>query len=223
MEFTPKRVKGRTKSEYREWYSDCGQYRVSWSVISGVYQACVKTQRHDGTSWWNFAYRRGPYKTRKAASEACEDNRKLWDAFIQLSHSDGRRDGRLDTLVARAPNLFKSVPVWVLPEADPSLVRMLNCDLHVNRSDLIATSLTSESDEADEIVSPETGPVSLVTEVEGSSIQTTNPVTKAVPSTSDAKPVKAPARARKKPAAKSTARKSPGGVKKSKPGKGKKR
>lgn len=226
MEFKSKRVKGKQKSEYREWHSDCGQYRISWSATSGVYQACVKTKSFDGRTWWNFAYRRGPYKTRKAAAAGCDDNRKLWEAFVKLSHSDGRRDGRLDTLVARAQSVFKSVPVWVLGEAEPSLVRMLKCDLYLNLKDRTETSSTSESDEPeslDEKSSQESGPASLAKEAVESSIPTTSLTTEATPSMSSAKNAKAREKAARKRAASSTAKKSKSGAKKSPAGKRKKR
>lgn len=148
MEFTRRKVRGHSQKTHKMWVSDCGDYRISWTNEYGFphYYACVLTERFDGETWWNFALRRGPYKTRKKAAEECERNKKLWEAFIKLSHSDGRRDSRLETLKARAPNVFTSLPVWVRPLAEPSLIKMLfPCKiLTENQCDDTEDSPTSE-------------------------------------------------------------------------------
>jgi hypothetical protein len=148
MEFKRKRVKGSQKT-HKLWVSDCGDYRVSWTDEYGFphYYAAVRTERFDGKVWWNFVGRRGTYKTRKKAFEECERNKKLWEAFIKLSHSDGRRDTRLTTLKDRAPNVFTSLPVWVRPLAEPKLIEILfPCLLIQDQDEDTTASSTSDSE-----------------------------------------------------------------------------
>lgn len=127
MEFTRRTVRGRSQKLYKEWASDCGNYRITWTNENGFssYYGLVLAERFDGKTWWDFAIRRGPYRTQTKAVKECERHKKLWDAFVKLSHASGRRDSRLDTLKAKAPTVFSSMPVWVRTLADPSLIKML--------------------------------------------------------------------------------------------------
>jgi hypothetical protein len=124
VNFARKRVKGRTAKTYKEWYSGSGQYRINWrSEVAGVqvdpyYQACVRCTT-SGREYWGFAGRRGPYRTLKAAKEACETNRKLWEKLLAV---DGRdkvsqiRDLRDRAMIGPAKNthcILDELPVWV--------------------------------------------------------------------------------------------------------------
>jgi hypothetical protein len=129
MEFKRRKIKGRSSDTYKEWVSDCGFFRITFHNNYGFrhYYACVKVESRNGVSdfVWDFAFRRGPHRTFKKAVESCEKSKRLWDAFIKLSHSKGRRDGKLLELRMRAPTVFFNLPLWVRKEADPSLIRML--------------------------------------------------------------------------------------------------
>jgi hypothetical protein len=135
MDFRRKRVIGKKGKEYREWYDETRQYRINWrSQVAGVsvppcYYACVKTLRFDGQSYWEFAAHRRPYKTLKAAIEACEFNRKIWNAFLAIPDSPGRKLPKLNILKERARagsgRPMQSLPVWVAKKADQRLIEML--------------------------------------------------------------------------------------------------
>ena len=123
------RIKGRTAKTYKEWYSDCDQYRISWrsevfdvTVIPG-YHACVRSG-----NGWGFAQRRGLYRTLKAAKDACEMNWKLWNAFLAI---EGRgKVTQVRNLMARAMlgkgnqaySGMSDLPVWVEKKANPRLL-----------------------------------------------------------------------------------------------------
>lgn len=161
MEFKRRKVRGLSSRTHREWLSACGNYRIAWSCeMFGVrvpprFYACVQTTRFDGSSWWNFVGRRGPYKTFRKAVEECQRNQSHWNEFLQLCQAPGRRRERLKELQARAGNVMRTVPVWVQQQADPTLLRMLfprpkaaaeevePSDITPIRPDLTATSPTA--------------------------------------------------------------------------------
>lgn len=208
MEFTRRKVRGRSQKLHKLWVSDCGNYRITWNNEHGFrhYYGLVLTERFDGTTWWNFAVRRGPYKTRTKAAEECERNKKLWDAFIKLSYSDGRRDGRLDTLKARASFVFRSLPVWVRSEAEPSLIKMLlpckiqnQSDDSEDSTDFESTSLVGDLEASDSSSKTQTSsPASNVVETALLMITNTlvDPTTDQI--NSPAQPVEEPAAAKSK-------------------------
>lgn len=127
MEF--KRMKARLWSDgpKKTWMTPDRQYRITYHDKYGLrhYHAVVLTERFDGNTLWNFVGRRGPYKTFKKAVESCERNKKLWDAFVALSHSDGGKQRRFESLSGRAGQIFWSIPVWVRKAAHPSLFELL--------------------------------------------------------------------------------------------------
>lgn len=233
MEF--KKRKRRSADDHKEWVSDCGFFRITLFEQYGYryYHASVKVERADGIAEpqfrWELAYRRGPYKTFKKAVEGCEKNKRLWDAFVKLSHSPGRRDSKLIELKVRAPYVFFTLPLWVRKEADPALIRMLfpcphsTCD----QDDLIETSKSSESPSsvptsASSIQSESpAGPAPSATAKAGTTRKKTATASKATSSPPDtsAADVKEPAEAPAKRSKRSTTRKSPSSAKPSKPGK----
>lgn len=108
-------------------------YRVTRSRIKGLptrYYACVRSVHEDGKKWWNFCQHRRPYKTQAKAQEACEFNRRIWAAAIELGGAKGNRKSRLDTLDQRGRNGGGNVLIWpaqwARAKVDPVLLRMLS-------------------------------------------------------------------------------------------------
>lgn len=142
MDFTRKKVKGKLKQNWKEGYDSTGQYRITWRnevfgiAVDPAYYACVwcKAGGYDADGHiWNFAAHRRPYKTFKAAVEACELNQRLWNKFIDLGRAPGRRaeplkELRLRSVVGNKPTagvILASCPVWVIKDADRKLLEML--------------------------------------------------------------------------------------------------
>lgn len=231
MEFTRIRKRGRTQKTYREWKSDCGHYRIIWrSEAFGVelpprFYATVLTCGVEPLfkPWWNFVDRRGPYKTFKKAVEDCERSKKLWGAFIELGEASGHRAERLRTLVNRSKLTFSSLPVWVHPQADPVLLRMLfPCAKDQNdQSDRIETSMSSDDGESpvttqQNEMTEGSGPVSPVKEKGGSTETriTTASKDSSSPHDSGVNAAKEPVKAREKQSSRSTGKQSTGGKQK---------
>ena len=91
MNFKRVKVKGQSRKLHRTWKSDDRCYRISWRrEFMGVslpprFQACVRIHLPNCGEMWDFAGRRSPFKTFKAASEACEHHRRLWSAIAQAT------------------------------------------------------------------------------------------------------------------------------------------
>ncbi len=206
------RIKGRTAKTYKEWYSDCKQYRISWrsevfdvSVAPG-YHACVRSGKG-----WGFAQRRGLYRTLKAAKDACEMNWKLWNAFLLI---EGRaKVSQVRDLVARAMigrgnqaySGMSDLPVWVEKKANPRLlaIRGGKCE---SPSD--PTPIWTDTDSTDLSAETTNGPASDATVPETTSPTTDGSVV--------AQPAKDQARAPRKKLSRRTTKKSKRGKKKSK-------
>lgn len=126
MEFTRRKWNDKDKKTHRRWMDKSKDYQIQWINQYGYkhFHALVRCIWQNQEKW-HFAERLGPYRTFKKAVEACEKNRKLWDAFIQLSQAPGRRDGKFLELKARAPYVFMFIPRWVWPEADKHFIRMM--------------------------------------------------------------------------------------------------
>lgn len=126
VNFKRKRIRGQNGKTKKTWMDDDGNYRVTWSnEIAGikmetpVIHACVLTD------WgWGFAGKRGPYKTIKAAKQACEFNQELWKAFLSMEGRD--KVSQYNALRHRsmvgsgksAVSAMSDVPSWVLGLAD---------------------------------------------------------------------------------------------------------
>ena len=140
MNFTrKKRIKGRSAKTYKEWHSDCGQYRITWrSQVSGVevtprYFACVRCVRSplDLTEYWGFAFRRGPHKAFKAVVKACETNEKLWQQFLAMEGRD--KVAQVNNLKAQAMVgsgtgaycAMHEFPVWAILQMTPRHLTLL--------------------------------------------------------------------------------------------------
>lgn len=105
MEFTRRKVKGRSRQTYREWRDESGQYRITWrSEVYGIpvtpayYSTVLSTDRNMGRDFWSFCGAKRPYRTKNAAVEAAEKNQRLWQKAIQIA--EGERKGRNDRLRA---------------------------------------------------------------------------------------------------------------------------
>ena len=126
MNFKRKKIRGQNAKTKRTWMDDDGNYRITWSTdIAGikmdppVIHACVFTD------WgWGFAGKRGPYKTVKAAKQACEFNKELWDTFLAMEGRDKIAQYnvlRHKSMVGSgksAVSAMSDIPLWVLGLAD---------------------------------------------------------------------------------------------------------
>lgn len=134
-----KRIKGRSVKTYKEWWSECGEYRITWrKEVFGVevdpgFYACVRCviSHQNQTEYWGFANRRGLNRTLKAAIQSCEDGKKVWERFLRIT---GRakvtqfRRLKVDTLVGKGKNKYSAltdIPAWVVEEADQRLLNIL--------------------------------------------------------------------------------------------------
>jgi len=207
------RIKGRTAKTYKEWYSDCDQYRISWrNEVFGVamvpgYHACVRSG-----GGWGFARRRGLYRTLKAAQAACEMNWKLWNAFLVI---EGRgKVTQVRNLIARsmigkgnqAYSGMSDLPVWVEKKTSPRLLEVLRGGKCESPSD--PTQIWKSTDFTVPSAETTDGPASDVTDAEAPALSTDGSV--------PAKPVRGRAKARRKKSSKHTTKKSKRGKKKSK-------
>ncbi len=150
MNFTQrKRIKGRTVKTYKEWLSDCGEYRITWrrevfdvEVDPGFY-ACVRCviSHRDPTVYWGFANRRGLNRTLKAAIKSCEDGQKVWKRFLNITgRAKVTQFRRLvaDTIVGVGKNRYSAltdIPMWVVEEADQRLLNILTPEGKLKETD----------------------------------------------------------------------------------------
>jgi len=143
MQFRRKRVRGTTPKAYKEWRSGCGHYRVCWrneipDLGSARYYATVRCCRGNGHEFWDFAADRRPYRTLNAAKQACQNNQRAWQQFIDLA--DAPPKGRNDlarqqiarSVVGNKPTAGRILnacpPVWAVPKLIPSLWNLLSPD-----------------------------------------------------------------------------------------------
>ncbi len=144
-----KRIKGKSAKNYREWWSDCGNYRIAWRrEVFGVevdpgYYACVRcfVSHRDQTQYWGFAHRRGLNRTLKAAMQSCEDSRKVWEQFLHISgRAKVTQFRRLvaDTMVGVGKSKYSAltdIPQWVIEEADMRLLNILSPEGRLKETD----------------------------------------------------------------------------------------
>jgi hypothetical protein len=77
MNFKLRTIKGRSRKLYKEWLDETRRYRITWiREVGGIrvpphFYACVRIKLPNGRELWDFADRRGPYKTFRKAVEAC--------------------------------------------------------------------------------------------------------------------------------------------------------
>jgi len=143
LNFVRKKKRGMNQKVERYWFSDCGQYRIYWIkeafgvAVQPHYQACVLCLQSIDlpVRQWDFAGRRGPYKTMGASVQACEQHQKNWEIAIAIS--EGERPGRsekLRTLEHRSrvksirdkkvvyQRTMSGTPVWVRNRANSALM-----------------------------------------------------------------------------------------------------
>jgi hypothetical protein len=143
MQFRRRRVHGKTQTTYKEWRSDCGHYRLCWrnetpGLGSARYYATVRCCRGDSREFWDFAADRRPYRTLKAAQEACQNNQRVWHQFIDLAdaprkgHLDRARQQIIGSVVGTKPTtgriLNSCPPIWALPKLAPWLLQIVSSD-----------------------------------------------------------------------------------------------
>lgn len=150
MDFTQKkRIKGKSVKTYKEWWSDCGQYRISWRrEVNGVevdpgFFACVHcfVSHRDQTVYWGFASRRGLHRTLNAAIKSCGSSEKAWRRFLSIT---GRakvtqyRRLKADTMVGKGKSRYSTltdIPIWVVEEADQRLLNILSPEGKLKETD----------------------------------------------------------------------------------------
>ncbi len=212
MNFKRKRTKRSVKT-YKEWYSDCDQYRISWRsevfdvTVAPGYHACVRSGKG-----WGFARRRGLYRTIKAAKDACETNWKLWNKFLSIEGRD--KVTQVRDLISRsvvgkgqqAHSGMSDLPVWVGRKSSPRLLEVLRGGKCESSDD--HTQIWKSSDSTDPSAEITNDPASDATVPEATSPETDG--------SERAKPAKGRAKARKKKSPKRTTKKSKHGKKKSK-------
>ena len=128
MNFKRKQIKGRSAKNYKEWYDETKQYRISWSnQVAGVavtpcYYACVRCVRlsDEDFTYWSFVGRRGSYRTLKAAIKECQQNKAIWDRFLAIEGRARVGNGKSARLVMR------DLPVWVAEQAPPQRLKILS-------------------------------------------------------------------------------------------------
>jgi len=147
MIFARKKKRGQVQKHHKTWLSDDGQYKVDWrnrahavKVRSGFHATVLCTQTpHVSHKQWEFAGRRGLYKTLEAAQQACEQHQKHWLEAIEASL--GERTGRAaklraiearsrlrttrtkgKTQIAVYQRTMCAVPGWVRKQANKVLI-----------------------------------------------------------------------------------------------------
>lgn len=142
MEFARLKQRGLNQKTNKVWFSPCGNYRIDWaSEFAGVsidprFMACVLSygNTYGEQTFWNFAGKRGPYRTFNAAVEACEKNERLWKHVIQVC--EGERKGRNEKLrvidikarIGTGPlcnRVLSIIPSWVRNVGNPVLMNQL--------------------------------------------------------------------------------------------------
>lgn len=251
MDFVRVKKRGQAQKNQKTWLSKDRQYQIRWSRESfGVrtpphYYALVLCLRNIDLKdrQWDFAGKRGPYKTYEAAFEACERHQKVWLAAMEIS--EGERTGRNDRLrslefrsrhksvrdkKAVTQKIMTGIPVWVRNKGNFILLNYFfprgrkrveeddECEeTPTSPSGPTETSKPSDSLMADSNSLPASGPASPV-EAEAKSTSATTTPTKCDPSTSRARRAKsAPESAPAKPASKRIPKRSASGSGKSKP------
>ena len=233
MNFTRKRIKGQHAKTKRTWMDETGCYRITWSkTMCGVavekpyYHACVRAARTDGTEYWGFAGRRGPYKTLKAAKQACETNHKLWSQFCHIKRRSKVTQVRrliannfVGTGKAAVP-IMSDLPAWVFAEADQRLI-----DIFYPNGKLKEDDECESQDDPGQTLKPSDSPAlgldcnakgGHASDVEESGGATSPTLTaENAPTKTRAKRAKAQAKAPAKRSSRRTAKRSSGGKKKS--------
>jgi len=150
MNFVRVKKRGQDQRSQKTWMPEGSckyhTYRITWArEVHGVsvkphYHATVWSFRNmrEEVKQWDFAGRRGPYKTFAAAVEACVANEKAWLALIEASNSDrtGRNDrlrtieyrSRLKYIKDKKPAYQKtmtSLPVWAAGKVNNILVSFI--------------------------------------------------------------------------------------------------
>jgi hypothetical protein len=113
----------RSKSKWcKEWYDASKQYRITCvKCVDGIkitphYHALVKLTLPKRTMW-DFADRRGPYKTRRKAIEACERHQKLWEKALEA-----KTKTELFAILGQLP---VGIPEWVHGSLSPQFRQLL--------------------------------------------------------------------------------------------------
>ena len=228
MNFVRRRKRGQDKKVRRTWFSEEG-YRIVWRkevhgvCVSARFQACVRTlipySGGELRQMWDFVnHKRRLVKTLAAAQEECEKHHRLWTKACEA--------GGIRALRELFGGKFPSgLPVWSRKKMDRRLYAILTDNRPLNcRDDEEEDEPCTENQASDapgpggpfssmptESI-PETATPALPAEDKAAStIRRTRRARSKAVNTSDAStvpPAEAAGRARKKPAAKRTAKSS---------------
>ena len=224
MEFKRKRLRGQNQKVRKTWVSDDG-YRIVWRrEIHGIavparFQATVRTiiPNYGGTTdasfqMWDFTdYVHRLFKTRKTAEDSCKRHQQLW---TKATEATGVRS--LVDLFGKVPTGY---PIWVRKKLNRKVYEVLNrpqlgkrreVDECLNPPDQPDPSVTLTTDTTG-LAGQTPGPVLPVTVEDGTTTRKTRRTRAKATATSDdslAESVKAPAKGRKRRAAKSTTKRS---------------
>jgi hypothetical protein len=117
------KLKRRTRTKkHKEWFDSTKQYRITFSkCVQGVdvtphYYALIHLKLHNRTMW-DFVAKHGPYRTFKAATEACDKHQRLWEKALQ---AENKRE-----LLAVLGQLPVGIPEWIAGSMTPRLVHLL--------------------------------------------------------------------------------------------------
>lgn len=138
---------------YKSWRDESGQYQVVWRseydgiTVPSVFYASVRCRNFNGGDLWDFADRRGPYKTFKKAAEGCHRHQRAWLKFLKIM--DGPYKGRAEKLRNLDRCILSTRPWWVLEQGGDKVWRELGCPLSAEKSICLSdpSSILRTSDE----------------------------------------------------------------------------
>lgn len=148
------------KRNYKIWKSE-ERYRITWCdkylgvAVPAHFQACVRVHLPEGRDIWDFAGKRGPYKTFKAADKACCQHQRLWTKILQAT---GIR--RVRELCGKIPSAY---PLWIRKEMSSKLRILLES---ANRPGNKCDNDLTETSMNEVVSSQKRGRASLATELE---------------------------------------------------------
>jgi hypothetical protein len=225
MNFKRVKVKGQNRKFHKTWKSEDKCYRITWRrEFMGVslpprFQACVRIHLPNGWDMWDFAGRRGPFKTFKAASEACEHHRRRWSAIAQAP-------GIRRVLELCGGKVPLGYPLWVRKEINAKVRNILEnankpqrdreWDTEPDQSaptEVLPSIEHGKPGDGDKPVSTRSrkrGRASPATVEDGTTTGRRRIRLTPTENKSDAPPAEAPVKGRKRQSSKRTARKSPG-------------
>lgn len=151
MEFKRRRIRGQDRRKQKTWMDERKCYRIYWRreawgvSLHPCFYAFVRCIG-DGIEFWEFAGARHPYKTIKAAHEACKANEKIWSAVIALNDEKHftlkLKDLQRQAVAGHGPlahSMLASLPKWVAGHVRPQILSLI-CSSPQDRTETSKTS-----------------------------------------------------------------------------------